>query len=149
MSSSEKRSYNNADLTPVVVAALKKKSKRVAQVQLGVGSRKIEIPAEAFLLLTESGHAFVSVQAINAVVQAKADSSFEAVAPKDRDHAVAALKTFRPRSAKRAKAPRKAPELSEELKKMLAGLLRGYKLALKAEGYALVKSRTRGRKHAT
>ncbi|MBS1712986.1 MAG: hypothetical protein JST30_01480 [Armatimonadetes bacterium] len=149
MPSSDKRSYNNADLTPVDVAALKKKSKRVAQVHLRVGSRRIEIPAEAFLLLTDSGHAFVRVQPINAVVQAKADSSFEAIAPKDRDHAVAALKAFRPKGAKKAKTPRKSPELPDELMKMLAGLPRGYKLALKPEGYALVKSRTRGRKQAT
>lgn len=142
MPQQDKRSFNNADLDSPTIASLKKKSKRVAQIQLRVGSKKILVPAEGHLLLTESGYGFVSVQPVNAVIQSKDDSSFEVIAPKDTAQAVASLKAYRAKKGI-SHSRRSAPELSEELSKMLEKVPKGYKLVAKSEGYVLVKSRLR------
>lgn len=144
MATTDKRSFNNADLSPVHVAAFKKKSRRLPDVQIKVGSKKIELAAEAFLLTTDTGHAFLSLQPINAVLQVKADNTFEAVLPKDKDVAVNALKSFR---ASKAKPKARAQvDMDEPLKKALASIPKGYKLVLKGSSYQLVKSRERSKK---
>jgi len=140
MAQSDKRSYNNVNLGTPVIAALKKKSTKLSQVQIKVGSKKIELPVEAFLLTVESGAGFLSLQPINAVIQAKADNSYEAVLPKMADEAVSALKSYRPKGAAK-KSARKAPDMNPELVKMLNSIPKGYKLVLKGSEYTLVKSR--------
>lgn len=146
MAANKKRSYNNADLGSPTVAALKKKSKVLSNLHLRVGLKKIELPAEAFLLLTESGHGFLSVQPIIAVLQSKADGSYEAVVPKEAQTAVAALKSYRPQRAKR-KSGREAVEVPVELQKLLNALPKGFKLGVSADGkYRMVKTRSRSKK---
>lgn len=146
MAVNDKRSYNNADLSPIQVAALKKKSNKLTNVQVKVGSKKVELPAEAFLLTTESGHGFLSLQPINAVLQMKADNSYEAVLPKMKDEAVSALKAYRVRSAKKERKGHDAVPVSAELQSLLAKIPKGHKLVLKGDGYAIVKSRTRAKR---
>lgn len=143
MANDKTRSYNNGSLTPMQVANFKKKAKRVSTVQVKVGSVKAMLPVETFLFGTEGGYGFLSVQPINAVVQLKADGSYEAVAPKDVAQAVTALKAYRVKSAPAEKG-RAAVAVPEELQKLLAQLPKGYKLAVDASGkYKMVKSRER------
>jgi len=146
MSLNDKRSYNNGELSSVNVAAFKKKSKRLGQVQFKVGSKKFDLPVEAFLLTTESGHGFLSVQPVNAVVSMKTDNLFEAVHPKELDNAVSAIKAYRDSKGKSAKASAKV-EIPDEVQKLLAtSVPKGYKLVFDGSGYKLAKMRTRAKK---
>lgn len=143
----DKRSFNNADLKPIQVAGLKKKAVRSGQVQLRVGGHRITVPVDVFVLTTATDpkYAFVSVQAINAVVGAKSDGSFEVVDNTELASAIATLKAIR-KSKARTSTKVQAPQLSAELEAMLKKLPKGYKLAFKEGGYGLVKSRPRATK---
>lgn len=146
MATSDKRSYNNADLTAMQVQGFKNKGNRGNSVQLKVGSTKISLPVEAHLLTTESGFAFLSVQPINAVLGKKADGSFEAVNAKERDAAVAALKSYRGKGGA-VREGKSTAALTAEAKKQLAAIIPpGHKLVLKGNEYTLVKARTRKNK---
>lgn len=144
MGINDRRSYNNAALPAQLVNGLKKKAVKVTNVQIKVGSTKVELPAEAFLLTTDSGHAFLSLQPINAVLQ-KSDRGYEAVIPKLAEEAVSALKKHRARGNKATHRGAPVP-LDPELQKVLSKIPKGYKLVSKESGYVMVKARTRTKK---
>lgn len=137
-------SYNNADLNGQMVNGFKKKATRISNVQIKVGSAKVDLPIDAFLFTTDSGHAFLSLQSINAVLQ-KNDRTYEAIVPKMRDEAVAALKKYRSKNTPDGRAQPKI-ELPDELAVILSKIPKGYKLVHKDSGYAMVKERTRTKK---
>jgi len=147
MAAGDKRSFNNADLTPVQVNTLKKKAARSDKVQLKIGGQKVSLSVDAVLLTTgDRRYSFVSVQPINAVVGLKSDGTFEAVDKSEVGSAVSALRAVRkPGKVSKAKTP--APKVSEELAKVLKSAVpKGYKLAFKDERYQLVKARPRTKK---
>lgn len=140
----DKRTYNNAELTPIQVVSLKKKAVMNARLSLRVSGRRFEIPVDVALLQSdEKGtYSFISVPGINAVVGLNSSGTSEPVNDKERDVAVKALQAVRVRAAAGPKAKPAAPELPAELLAQLKkSIPAGYKLLMVGGEAKLVKTR--------
>lgn len=144
MSSADRRSFNNADLTPVQVAGFKKKATKVAGFDIKLLRRKVALSIDAHVLFDgKSTFAFLSLPAMNVVLTNRADGSYRPIDPAERDDALKALRSVRGGGSKGLPSSAVMPGQLASALKMIP---KGYKLVLKDGSYELVKSRTRAKK---
>lgn len=144
----DKRSFNNANLSPTQVMGLKKKATAQPRVTLRVGSKTIDLPIEVQLLDAGAGgqYAFISVPPINAVCGKTSTGHLEAVHVSELDQAVAALKAVRQSTKGVRRAKSSQMTISDDLAAALKLLPKGYKLVAGPGGYRLAKSREKATK---